>query len=153
MMKVNSMKKVLLKRTETSPQGTFGKLYYDGTLVCYTGELPKHAGNPDVLNERRTDCIPTGTYICKIKQSPKFGTVYRLENVPNRSEILIHKGNYAGNKQKGFKSDIEGCILLGTSIGILSNQKAIVNSKSAFDKFMKLMNNEPFEIIITEIFN
>lgn len=152
MMKVSSMKKLVLKRTETSPQGTFGKLYDGNTLICYTGELPKYAGNPDVLNERRTDCIPTGTYVCKIKQGSKFGIVYRLENVPNRSEILIHKGNYAGSKIDGYRSDIEGCILLGTEIGILSNQKAVRDSKTAFDKFMKLMNKEPFEIMIMETF-
>lgn len=146
------MKKLLLKRTETSPQGTFGKLYDGNILICYTGELPKYAGNINTLNERRTDCIPTGTYVCKIKQSPKFGIVYRLDNVPNRSEILIHKGNYAGSKTNGFKSDIEGCILLGMEFGILSKQKAVLDSNTAFNKFMKLMNKEPFEIIITETF-
>lgn len=149
------MQTLLLTRTETSEEGTFGTLTgkSTGTFICFTAELPKYAGNPDVLNERRTDCIPTGTYLCKIKTEwSKFGLVYRLENVPNRSEILIHKGNYAGDKTKGFKSDVEGCILLGTKLTTNLGQKVVSGSKVAFDYFMEIMKKEDFELEIIEAF-
>lgn len=140
------MNKYVLKRIETSDEGTFGMLKdTQGFTICYTGELPRYGGNPDIENERKVDCIIAGTYVCKIKTEwSRFGHVYRLENVPNRSEILIHAGNYCGNKAKGYKSDVEGCILLGTEIGKLGNQQAVKNSKVALTAFMKLLADQPF---------
>ena len=67
------MMKVTIQRTETSSEGTFGKLFIDDKFLCYTGELPRYAGNPEIENERRTDCIPAGNYRVEIKKSPKFG--------------------------------------------------------------------------------
>lgn len=143
------MKSYTLIRQETSDQGTFGSLMEQGKVLFRTGELPRYAGDPTIENERRLDCIVAGTYLCKIKTEwSKFGHVYRLENVPNRSEILIHSGNYCGNKAKGFKSDVEGCILLGTALGKLGEQKAVLNSRVALQAFMKLLADQPFTLEI-----
>jgi hypothetical protein len=53
-------------------------------------------------NQRRVSCIPVGAYKCKKHRSPRFGLSLWLQDVPNRSEILIHQGN--------FYADILGCI-------------------------------------------
>ena len=144
------MKTLKLIRTETSEQGTFGTLYDGNTSLCATGELPKHAGNPSIENERQTDCIPTGTYLCKIVNSPKFGRVYGVTDVPGRSAILIHSGNFCGDAAKGFKSHVLGCIILGEIKGVLDGQKAVLSSKRALATFMERMANEPFSLVIEE---
>ena len=58
-------------------------------------------------NTPRISCIPEGEYTWIKHESPKFGLTLWLQGVPNRSEILIHPGNYT--------SEILGCILPGDS--------------------------------------
>ena len=141
------MKKAKIRRLNTSAEGTFGKLFVDGKFVCVTGELPRYAGNPDKENECSTDCIPAGTYMCKIRNSPKFGLAYEVKDVPGRTYVMIHKGNWCGEKPK-WKSDVEGCIILGEKHGYLDNQKAVLSSSSAYKRFRELMNDEDFELTI-----
>ena len=143
------MQIVEIRRSQSSDEGTFGKLFIDNKFFCCTGELPDNAGNPDVPNERSTDCIPKGEYEVHPKQSPKFGSTYEVKNVPNRSAILIHAGNFCGNVKKGWRSDVEGCILLGTATGCLGNQKAVLRSKEAVDKFKLFMGKKPFKLLIS----
>ena len=145
------MRTLKLIRFETSEEGTFGRLYDESEeQMFFTAELPKYAGDPDQLNERRIDCIPRGTYECKIKNSEKFGKVYEITQVPNRSGILIHAGNYAGDTSKGFKSNVLGCVLLGKSFGVMGGQRAIGDSKIAIKEFMDEMEDEPFILEIEE---
>lgn len=147
------MKVFKLIRKETSSQGTFGVLYDDtGKEFCKTGELPKFAGNPDVQNEKCTDCIPAGTYECKPYSSPKYPSAFEVTKVPNRSAILIHNGNFCGDVKKGFKSHVLGCIILGSDYGVLEGQKAVVASRPTLEKFMKLVNKQPFMLEIKEEF-
>jgi hypothetical protein len=148
------MKTLTLERFETSDEGTFGKLINDEdkTIVCFTGELPRYAGDPDIMNEQRTDCIPTGIYTCQITNSPKFGKVYTVTNVPRRSAILIHSGNFCGDVAKGYKSHVLGCIILGRRMGTLDGQKAILASKETVMAFQQAMHNEPFLLNIVEKF-
>jgi len=64
-------------------------------------------------NFKGVSCIPEGTYkVCK-HNSPKFGKSLWVQDVPNRSEILIHRGNY--------NSDILGCIIIGMDLGDINN--------------------------------
>ena len=72
--------------------------------------------------------------------------------MPNRTYILIHSGNYAGDKSKGFKSHVMGCILLGKKSGYLGGQVAILNSRIMVRAFMEHMNYEPFILRIQEAF-
>jgi hypothetical protein len=83
-------------------------------------------------NERQISCIPVGKYKIKLHRSPRFGLTYQVVDVLNRSQILFH----AGNTHK----DTHGCILLGLQYGKLDKDTAILASKSAFTKFMELMN-------------
>ena len=140
------MRKVTLTRWETGDQGTFGKLSADDVeLGIYTGELPWKD------NKRTVSCIPFGTYQTKWVEQPRHGLCYELQNVPDRSDILIHSGNYCGDKSKELKSDTEGCILLGKDLDVISGQKAVVASKKAVNRFKELMKQEPFELEIKHV--
>ena len=62
-----------------------------------------------------------GTYNAVVTMSPHLGMeTYELQSVPGRTDIRIHIGNYAGDVSAGMRSDILGCILLGSSIGVLT---------------------------------
>lgn len=135
------MKQVLLKRQQSSSQGTLGFIFSDN-FSCFTLELPWKQ------NQRKVSCIPNGRYTCVVRQSPKFGLVYHVQNVPGRSYILFHSGNWAGDKSKGYRSNVEGCILLGRYHGILRGQKAVLVSRPAVTDFMLSLHNKPFELII-----
>ncbi len=75
-------------------------------------------------NQKNISCIPTGTYPVKIWESPKFGKCFLVENVPDRSSILIHAGN--------TKDDTQGCILIGTRF----NQNMIQESRIALNSLL-----------------
>ncbi len=85
-----------MKRTYF-PEGTQGDLEWNGTLVCYTIELP------DLGNQRRISCIPEGIYDLKARESLKLGWHLHLQNVPGRDLILIHPANDA-------RKELLGCI-------------------------------------------
>jgi hypothetical protein len=138
------MNTAYLKRNESSKYGTFGTLSAPSVgFSCFTGEPPWKN------NRSRVSCVPKGEYTVRIRQSPKYGTIFHLTNVEGRAFILMHWGNLCGDIEKGLKSHTAGCILLGQGRGWLSGQKAILNSRITVKKFMRLMNNEPFKLIIT----
>ena len=68
-------------------------------LICQTLELSYKD------NQRQISCIKTGTYIVQPHFSFRHGKTFKLLNVPERDNILIHSGN--------FNSDTKGCILVG----------------------------------------
>jgi hypothetical protein len=130
-----------LCRYESTDHGTFGRIQIDGKYF-HTLELPWLNNKPNV------SCIPIGTYDCETYPSSRFGTVYLVKGVPGRSGILIHQGNFGGNKLKGLKSNIEGCILLGKTRGIISGQKCVLNSRIAVKEFMDTIHRQPFTLKI-----
>lgn len=121
-----------LIRQRTSDQGTEGTLLIPSLgFSCFTLELPWRD------NQSSISCIPTGQYDCRLRVSPRFRReLYQVRDVPNRSFVLIHSGNYAGDVSCGFKSHVEGCILLGTQRGIMHGQRAVLCSKIAVMQFM-----------------
>ena len=88
---------VLLLNRTYFPEGTQGALEWNGTLVCYTIELPW------LQNQRRISCIPEGEYVLQKRFSPKFKWHIHLQNVPGRDFILIHPANDA-------RKELLGCI-------------------------------------------
>ncbi len=66
----------------------------------------------DRNNEQNVSNVPTGTYPLVWENSPKFGMVWELKNVPNRSECKIHVAN--------MWDQINGCIAPGTYLGELN---------------------------------
>jgi hypothetical protein len=125
-----------ITRLEYGENETIGVLQLFGKVLCYTLELP------DKNNQRNISCIPSGKYKCIRVISPKFGNCWQVQSVPNRSEILIHVGN--------THKDILGCILLGSGIGYLNDNRAVLGSKNAVTEFMlktKGVNEIDLEIV------
>lgn len=117
--KKNNMPYVELTRFLSNDHGTFGALHMDGQPLCVTLEDPWND------NKKNISCIPTGIYDCKKFSGAKYKDVWILENVPNRSYILIHAGN--------TQLDTQGCILVGKEFGNLRGRHAILRSKAALD--------------------
>jgi len=136
---------VNLCRLKRSDQGTRGILFAD-SFSCQTLELPWRE------NQRSISCIPSGEYQVKIRISPKYGQVYHIKEVPNRSYILLHSGNWAGDKHKGYRTNVAGCILLGARRGLLLGQWAVLNSRITVRRFMTHMGMENFILKIHEAF-
>ena len=134
---------VKLIRLEESDSGTEGILSF-GDFFCFTLELPWKE------NKKNVSCIPPGKYYCELINSSRFGRVYHVKDVSDRTNILIHAGNFAGDVSKGLKSDVEGCILLGDDFGILNGQNAISNSKKTLNKFMSEIKNKRFKLEIID---
>lgn len=119
-----------------------------GAEVVHTVELPWRD------NKQQRSCIPTGVYKCAIVKSPKFGRVYGVQNVPNRSNVLIHSANFAGDVDKGWTTQLHGCVSLGMRVGQMRNsagqmQSAVLVSRTAVGRLMDWANGEPFYLEIT----
>lgn len=117
-------------RIEKSEEGVFGVLKVNSRFCCVTLERPWLFNQPDI------SCIPDGMYQCKRVDSPAFGNTFEIINVPGRSKILFHAGN--------FVSDSKGCILLGEGIGEIEGQRAIKSSKAAVKTFMEAVQYENY---------
>lgn len=137
------MKTVRLQRLSESAAGTQGMLQTEG-FSCKTLELPWRN------NIRQKSCIPEGSYRCQITQSPRFGRIYGLFGTAPRANILIHSGNYAGDVDKGLKSHVQGCILLGKYFGTMDGQRAILLSRPTVRAFMDHMKGEPFTLVVED---
>lgn len=144
------MQKVHLIRYKTSAQGTFGVLLIDG-LYYFTVELPYRDNKPNI------SCIPTGEYTVKERFSPHFKrNLYEVQNVKHRSFILIHVANFGGDVDKGYQTNLQGCIGLGKQTGTITNkygkkQECVLNSSIAVYDFMDYMEHKDFTLKIMEI--
>lgn len=111
------------------------KLGYDFPVyTCKTLELPNKN------NERQISCIPEGEYeTVKIISSTK-GACFLLKNVPGRTAIEIHIGNFASGK----KVDTQGCILPGLQYRDMNNDGTmdIIQSTQALDSLLQLLPNK-----------
>jgi hypothetical protein len=113
--------KLELQRDRQIEKGTTGRLFIDGAPCYFTLERPA-ARFGDAH-----PCIPPGEYSVVLYHSAHFERLMPLlEDVPGRSGIEIHWGN--------FISDFKGCIGIGSSRGELPDgSPSIWNSRSAFD--------------------
>lgn len=132
-----------LTRAPSTNQGTFGMFVMADGTHFHSLELPWLGNANDV------SCIPPGVYTCKWIESPKHGECYQVMDVPNRDFIEIHSANFGGDKSKGFISELLGCIALGTAIGILDGQLAVLNSKMAISIFEQKQAKQDFQLTIT----
>lgn len=138
---MNKKIKLTLYRIFTNDEGTKGELKYENFLICNILELP------DRENKRKLSRIPAGEYICKYMSktwSGKYKKVYQVQNVPKRSGILFHVGNYAGDVLKGFKTHSLGCLLPCSNFGSLKGQDAGLASEKAMDKLRTLVGKNSF---------
>lgn len=135
------MRRAVLTRSPSTDEGTFGVLQFEGQ-VLHTTELPWRD------NATGASCIPIGTYRCEIVQSAKFGRVYGVRDVPGRSNILIHAANYGGDKAKGYRSQLLGCIAPCMVHGQFNGQMAGLQSRQALTELMAWAAGAPFELEI-----
>lgn len=140
------MKEAFLIRNKGDDEGTLGNMmvFGDSPFSCYSLELPNRN------NAARLSRINAGMYLCNIYHSPKFGWVFHLTDVAGRSYVLIHSGNYAGDILQGWRTHSAGCILLGIKPVKMHGQKAVTNSRSTLDSFMRIMGKETFRLHIIE---
>lgn len=99
--------RLFLERYSHEEKQTIGKLYLlrdDGSVIndWHSLELPW------LDNQRNISCIPKGIYKAKKHVSPRFSNSLWIQDVPNRSEILIHLANYF--------NDLRGCIAIGVGL-------------------------------------
>jgi hypothetical protein len=139
------MRTAVIQRQKTSDNGTFGIFTLDDGVQFVSGELPWRN------NEHGKSCIPPGEYLCKWITSPKHGECYEIMNVPWRDDIEIHSANWMGDASKGKLSQLLGCVALGKSFGILEEQPAILQSKTAISEFETNMKHENFMLTIKNI--
>lgn len=104
---------------------TVSKLYIDGVYQCFVME--------DAIRDTKIygrTAIPRGTYKVVVTMSNRFKTLLPLlENVPNYSGVRIHPGNTS--------ADTEGCLLPGLSLGKLEGKTAVLESRPAFAKIFR----------------
>lgn len=122
---------LLIIRDTFTDKSVLGKLYCNAEFIAHTLELPWKD------NQKSISCIPSGEYDCRVRLARESGSrdyVHLLvKDVPNRSYILFHRGNYP--------SDSKGCILTGTHRARVPNK--ILESKVAHDYLMDyILGNE-----------
>lgn len=108
---------ITVERKYKKPKYIIGNMLVDGRWYCNTLEPPEGTATETVTCGSRK-AIATGTYKVKMQWSPKFGKMLPcLQDVPGRSSILIHAGNYP--------RDTVGCILVGmnTKVGMVLNSR------------------------------
>ena len=62
----------------------------------------------------------------------------------------MHAGNFAGAVKKGFKTNVQGCVLLGRRFGLIQGQRAVLVSRATVRRFNNLMAGKNARIIIKE---
>ena len=125
------MKISVLRLEQSEDQPTRGVLLIHDILFCVTLELPWRD------NQRNISCIPDGVYDAVKYVSPTYGLTIKIINVPGRSDILLHYGNYKRNTQ--------GCILIARSYGDSTEQDEgmICNSKVVYRQFQEIIRKLP----------
>ena len=125
-----NMEAVLTRELEQDKQ-TLGSLVIkddEGKKLfsCKTLELPWNA------NKKNESCIPLGNYKVSLRQSAKYNKHYHIQDVPGRSFVLIHIGN--------FNTQTKGCILVGEKLADLNadGYKDVNNSKATLQKLLKI---------------
>ena len=132
------MKQLTLVRFFQDAKATLGALKLEGIRhdPIFTLENPLRETPVDSL-------IPAGTYICRPYTSQRWPNTFEVMNVPGRTAILFHYGN--------FESDTLGCILVGLGAGIMQSQPAVMNSKAAMNLLRELVGGSEFELQIGDL--
>lgn len=129
------MLRAIMSRFDSSAQGTFSR-FTCKNLSLFTTERPWNN------NAKGNSCIPAGIYEVKWHKSPKFGWCYKVCNVPGRSEILIHSGNFYWHSY--------GCILPAKKLGYIEGKKAGLISRPAVSLLNSFFNKQSFILEIRD---
>jgi len=121
---------VIIVRVDTGDDGTFGRMFLPGGVDRVNVEPPWKN------NRRNFSCIPPGKYECELRESPTFGLCPEILDVPDRTKVLMHPGNWAGDVDKGKLSNSEACVLPGQRIKEMKNQLAVTSSRTTLAELM-----------------
>jgi hypothetical protein len=132
------MKTVLLQRAWEDERATLGML----TILEVTHNPIFTLENP-LRVEDFDSRIPAGVYECVPYSGSKYKEVYLVQDVPGRTGILIHWGN--------FERDTLGCILVGEAANMQSGEPAVSASKIAFNRLVSHLGKEPFTLIVKDV--
>jgi hypothetical protein len=139
------MNRVVLQRHYSDDQGTFGEMNIPGASLV-TLELPWRDNTPN------KSCIPAGEYLVRWSLSPRLKKyTYEITHVPGRGGIRIHAGNWAGDRDKGYRSDSLGCPLLGMRRGVLHKQRAVLASANAVSRLVSFMGRKSFLLEVRDV--
>jgi len=111
--------------------------------LMYGGHTKAVIERPDLDNARNISCIPAGEYDCYYLErsgSGRYKGVYHIQNVKDRSGILMHAGNFVEHSK--------GCLILGTKHGMLGGKRAVIQSRSAVKHLRDHFNNERFKLLV-----
>lgn len=99
---------------------------------------------PWLENQRNISCIPYGNYLVKPRFSEKYEWHYEIQDVPDRSLILFHWGNY--------KKDTKGCILVGDNFVDIDGDGHIdvTDSRAKFKEMVMLIGQKDFRLEIRD---
>jgi len=126
---------IVIVRFDTGPDGTFGRMFLPGGTDRVNVEPPWKN------NRKNISCIPPGKYECEIRESPTFGLCPEILNVPDRTHVLMHAGNWAGDVEKGRVSNSQACVLPGRNIAVLNGQPGVSNSRMTMDELMNAVSD------------
>lgn len=118
-----------LIRDVKGDKAIFGKLYFNGGIVCYTLENASKA-------------IPTGVYLVQNSMSPKFKRELPLvfnAGVSSSRGIRIHRGNTA--------KDSQGCILVGMGRDVKNH---FITESAPAETMVTMLCRNVTELIVTE---
>lgn len=119
------MKLVLQRFSEENGQtlGLLNVLDNNNVSICElkTLELPWQD------NALGKSCIPCGSYAVTKRWSIRYGYHFWIQDVKNRSMILIHSGN--------FLRQTRGCILVGVYLAYMDNNEGldVAQSRNALE--------------------
>jgi hypothetical protein len=113
---------------------------YELVFKCFTLELPW------LNNQKRVSCILEGRYICNKHVSSTKGKSFIIENVPDRTNVMMHSGNFASGSHK----DTEGCIMPGRYFEDLNDDGNldVCESRITMDRLYDMMPDS-FYLTIT----
>lgn len=119
--------KINVERFSENDIDDLGKVFVDGTFICYSIENPDRA-----VKIMDKTAIPEGIYKVGKRLSPHFGVeVPWIMDVPGFQDVLIHWGNTVASTH--------GCLVVGLRIGQLEGQRAVLDSKLAWDKLAPMI--------------
>lgn len=135
--------KLLIERHSDDCAQTIGKMFVldENGCVKYSCDTLELTWKE---NQQNISCIPEGEYEVKKRFSRKFKSHFHITDVPGRSYILIHPGN--------FHTDIRGCVLVGKGLRDINadGHKDVLNSQATLADLLGLMPNK-FKLKITSI--
>jgi len=113
---------ITVLRTSENSKSVTGELLVNGSFVCHTLELPWQ-GNISFISS-----IPSGNYSGKLRYDKDDKWRIELRDVPNRTGVQLHMGNYP--------TQIQGCVLVGDEV--INFENKVVKSASAYRRLRTL---------------